>query len=63
MLMNVSAAIAAGISGPLQTAWGFGGLNVVAAALTLPVLLLLVGLGRSRAPPTPTDGPHRPVRR
>lgn len=49
MLMNVSAAIAAGISGPLQTAWGFGGLNVVAAALTLPVLLLLIGLGRSRS--------------
>ncbi|WP_029136520.1 MFS transporter [Nakamurella lactea] len=46
MLMNVFAAIAAGVSGPLQTAWGFGGLNLVAAMLTVPVFVLVLGMRR-----------------
>jgi MFS family permease len=48
MLMNVFAAIAAGVSGPLQTAWGFGGLNIIAAVLTVPIFVLVLGVRRSR---------------
>lgn len=49
MLMNVAAAIAAGVSGPLQTIWGFGGLNTAATILTVPVLILLGTRGVRRS--------------
>ncbi|MEO6956380.1 MAG: MFS transporter [Antricoccus sp.] len=39
--MNIVSAIAAGLSGPILMGWGFGGLNIVAAVLVIPVLLLL----------------------
>lgn len=42
MLMNVSAAFAAGISGPVQGAWGFEGLNAWASLLIAPVLISLI---------------------
>jgi MFS family permease len=45
--MNVVAAIAAGASGPAMTTMGFGGLNVLAGVLIVPVGLLAVALGRS----------------
>ncbi|NNG35917.1 MFS transporter [Nakamurella aerolata] len=41
MAMNIAAAVAAAGSGPAQALWGFGGLNAMAAILTLPVLLAL----------------------
>lgn len=41
--MNVAAALAAGLSGPVLAGMGFGGLNVLAAVLVIPVLLLLLG--------------------
>ncbi|MGI8414966.1 MAG: MFS transporter [Nakamurella sp.] len=42
MAMNVVAAIAAGVSGVVMAKWGFGGLNVIAGILTIPVLLLMI---------------------
>ncbi len=45
--MNLLAAVAAGVSGVVQSAFGFGGLNVVAALLTVPVLAMVL-LGRMR---------------
>lgn len=41
MAMNVVAAIAAGVSGVVMTRWGFGGLNMIAGVLTIPVLILV----------------------
>ncbi|GLY68050.1 hypothetical protein [Amycolatopsis taiwanensis] len=46
--MNVVAAVAAGLAGPLMTVIGFGGLNAFAAALTLPVLVFSCFLARTR---------------
>lgn len=40
MAMNVVAAVAAGVSGVVMAKWGFGGLNVIAGVLTIPVFLL-----------------------
>ncbi|AZI58853.1 MFS transporter [Nakamurella antarctica] len=42
MAMNVVAAVASGISGVVMAKWGFGGLNVIAGVLTIPVLLLVL---------------------
>jgi MFS family permease len=42
--MNVVAAIAAGVSGPVMATLGFAGLNALAAALVLPVLVLAAPL-------------------
>ena len=42
MAMNVVAAVAAGVSGVVMSTWGFGGLNVIAGVLTIPVLLLVL---------------------
>jgi len=47
MAMNLLAAVAAGLSGVLQSAYGFGGLNAVAGLLTIPVLLLMIVTGAS----------------
>lgn len=41
MTMNLAAAIAAGVSGFVQQRYGFAGLNITAALLTIPTLLLL----------------------
>lgn len=50
MAMNVLAAIAAGGSGFVQAAIGFGGLNAIAGVLIVPVLLLALTLrGRTAA--------------
>lgn len=46
--MNVVAAVGAGLAGPLMHSVGFGGLNAVAAALVLPVLLYWFLLVRAR---------------
>lgn len=40
--MNIVAALAAGLAGPLMVAIGFGGLNAVAAVLVLPVLIFSI---------------------
>jgi MFS family permease len=45
MAMNLLAAVAAGLSGVIQSAFGFGGLNAVAGLLTIPVLLLMIITG------------------
>jgi MFS family permease len=44
MVMNLMAAVAAGGSGFVQELAGFGGLNFVAALLTIPVLVLYLGV-------------------
>jgi predicted MFS family arabinose efflux permease len=46
--MNVVAAVGAGLAGPLMGWIGFGGLNAVAGALVLPVLVFWVFLVRAR---------------
>jgi MFS family permease len=38
--MNMVAAVAAGVSGPVMATMGFGGLNVLAAVLVVPVVVL-----------------------
>ena len=52
MAMNVVAAVAAGVSGVVMASWGFGGLNVIAGILTIPVLLLVFALTGSGRTPT-----------
>lgn len=47
--MNMVAAVAAGVSGPLMAAIGFSGLNVIAGILVIPVLLLLPTVAGPRA--------------
>jgi MFS family permease len=47
MAMNMLAAVAAGVSGVIQSSIGFGGLNAVAGVLTIPVLLLMIVTGVS----------------
>jgi MFS family permease len=47
MAMNMLAAVAAGVSGVIQSSIGFGGLNAVAGVLTIPVLLLMIITGVS----------------
>lgn len=47
-MMNVVAAVGAGLAGPLMGVIGFGGLNAVAGVLVLPVLLAWTALERSR---------------
>ncbi|OIK07757.1 hypothetical protein BIV23_01895 [Streptomyces monashensis] len=46
--MNVVAAVGAGLAGPLMHTLGFGGLNAVAGALVLPVLVFWLFLVRAR---------------
>jgi MFS family permease len=57
MVMNLGAAFAAGASGFVQQISGFGGLNIIAALLTIPVLILFLGAASARmskAPAGPT---------
>ncbi|MEU9455801.1 MFS transporter [Streptomyces sp. NPDC048277] len=46
--MNVVAAVGAGLAGPLMHTIGFGGLNAVAGALVLPVIVFWLFLVRAR---------------
>ncbi|MGW7692669.1 MFS transporter [Streptomyces asiaticus] len=46
--MNVVAAVGAGLAGPLMGSIGFGGLNVFAGLLVLPVVVLALFLARTR---------------
>lgn len=48
MVMNLMAAFAAGSSGFVQQVSGFAGLNLVAATLTIPVLILFLGATSAR---------------
>lgn len=47
--MNIVAALAAGLAGPLMVAMGFGGLNAAAAVLVIPVLVFSMFLNRGPA--------------
>lgn len=48
MVMNLMAAFAAGASGFVQEVSGFVGLNIAAALLTIPVLILFLGAASAR---------------
>ncbi len=48
MVMNLMAAFAAGASGFVQEVSGFAGLNIAAALLTIPVLILFLGAASAR---------------
>lgn len=56
--MNIVAAVAAAMAGPLMTVIGFSGLNIVAAALVLPVLLCSVWLARRESRTPRHSGPE-----
>jgi len=45
--MNVVSALAAGLSGPILSLYGFGGLNLIAGLLVVPILLLAPSTHRS----------------
>ncbi|GAA1325776.1 MFS transporter [Actinocatenispora thailandica] len=57
--MNLVAAVAAGLAGPLTSRLGFGGLNAAAAVLVAPVLLAGLVLWRMQRRPTRTPAAAR----
>lgn len=53
MLMNLVAAFAAALAGPVMTGAGYGGLNILAAAPALPLLVWALRRIRPRLAPVP----------
>jgi MFS family permease len=60
MLMNLVAAFAAALAGPVMTGTGYGGLNILAAVPALPVLAWALRRIRPRLAPVP-DAPGTPT--